>query len=62
MWLWEPHLCIEGFVPAATIESLLKVRAARNQCRMLHPIGEYSIPPLDHNKPSGMRILAGGSR
>jgi hypothetical protein len=40
----------------------LKVRAAANQCWMLHPIAEYSIPPLDHNKPSKMRFLAGDNR
>jgi hypothetical protein len=29
---------------------------------MLHPVAKYSIPPLDHNKLSGTRIVAGGSR
>jgi hypothetical protein len=35
---------------------------AANQCQMLHPIAEYSIPPLDYNKPFGTIILAGSSR
>jgi hypothetical protein len=57
MWSWEPHLCTEGSVLPATVESSLKVRAAANQCRMLHPIAKYSIPLLDHNKPSRQESL-----
>jgi hypothetical protein len=54
LWDREPHHCTERSVLVATVESSLKVRAATNQCGMLHPIAEYSIPPMEHNKPSVM--------